>query len=81
MSLMNIPIPLAAKTVEIETDDIPIDVYWGALYQGLKVLLNRKMSKISFHTDKTTRAKLAMDLALKNKNAVMEGKIAYTKRH
>jgi len=79
MSVVNIPIPKAGGSLEIELDDLaaedfPDHVYKEILFQGLKVLLNRGMSKITgTKTDGSKKA--AMEVAERNLQAVRKGEI------
>lgn len=50
MTMLTIPITKGKGSIDIETGDIPEDVYAEALIQGLKVLLNRGASKITKET-------------------------------
>ncbi len=80
MATLNVPITKGKSTVQIDTEAIPQDVYAEALLQGLKVLLNRNMSKITKAStkDEAEMKSLAMEQAEKNIQAVMEGKIRFT---
>ena len=49
-TMLSIPITKAGINIEIDTANIPNDVYAEALLQGLKVLLNRGTSKITKET-------------------------------
>jgi hypothetical protein len=79
MSVVNIPVPKAGGSIEIELDDLasadfPEHVYKEIMFQGLKVLLNRGMSKITgAKTDGSKKA--AMEIAEKNLLAVRKGEI------
>lgn len=84
MSLLAIAITKGKASIEIETDDLPEDVYREALIQGLKVLLNRGMSKITVaaYSDKADPAaavkEAAMVKAAENVIAVKAGDIKFT---
>lgn len=86
MAVMKVPVtkgkPDAATGqgfVEIDTDAIPANVYAEALLQGLKVMVNRGMSKITVANlsgDKLEEAKAAaMAVAAKNVENINAGKI------
>jgi len=49
MSALNIPITKAGKgvTIEVDTDALPESMYKRAMEEGLKVLLNSRMSKVT----------------------------------
>ncbi len=47
MTIVAIPITKAKKNVSIDTDKIPVEIYETALMEGLKVLCNKNMSKIT----------------------------------
>jgi len=80
MSIMKIPVTKGKSAVDINTDDLPEDVYAEALAQGLKVLLNRGMSKITSKDipDEDTRKHEAMLVAEKNLEALMKGEFRRT---
>lgn len=65
MTVMAIPCTKGKTSIDIDTDKLPEDVYAEALRQGLKVLLNRGMSKI-------TKAELG-DQATVEKEANLKG--------
>src|SRR5262245_448893 len=44
-TVLNVPITKGKGTIAINTKDIPDDVYNEVVLQGLKVLMNRGMSK------------------------------------
>lgn len=80
MAILQIPITKAGRSIEVETTSIPDEMYTLALAEGLKILLNAKMSKI-------TVAKLegealeaarsaAYDKAQENFTALMAGKLS-----
>lgn len=50
MGIMKVEVTKAKATLEIDTKDLPDAVYQEALRQGLKVLLNRGMTKITKET-------------------------------
>lgn len=81
MAKLSVQITKGKGSVEVDTDtDLPDEVYKEALLQGLKVLLNRGMSKITKETysnpDELKAA--AMAQAEKNVEAVKEGKIKFS---
>ena len=79
-AVLNVPITKSGKTVEINTDDLPDTVYQEALLQGLKVLANRGMSKITKVTypaaDELKDA--AQAKALANVEDIKAGKIKFS---
>lgn len=77
---LSIPITKGGSTLEIDTSAIPIEVYQEALLQGLKVLLNRGMSKITKETypDAAELKAAAMSKAEEQVQLVMTGKIKFT---
>lgn len=80
MADLSIPVTKSKGVVVINTDNIPQAVYEEALLQGLKVLVNRGMSKItkSNHPDATELASEAQLQAEKNVTAILEGKIKFS---
>lgn len=84
MAILKIPVTKAGnKTIEFNTDNLPEEIYSSVMeaivFEGLKVLLNKKMSKISTkglegeelvkaHTD-------AYKVATENASALFEGKL------
>lgn len=81
-TILNVPITKGKGSVAIDTAQIPQEVYEEALLQGLKVLLNRGMSKITKAElgDDDTVKKEAMLKAEKNAEDVLAGKIKFTGR-
>lgn len=80
MAVMKIAVTKGKDVVEIDTDALPTDVYAEALYQGLKVLVNRGMSKITkaeLGSEETVKAE-AMIKARANVADILEGKIKFT---
>lgn len=67
MGLINVPITKAGAKLAVETDDLPEDMYAMALAEGLKVLLNSRMSKI------TTKGLEGDDLAKAKTDALARG--------
>lgn len=47
MGIINVPVTKAGKTIPVDTDAIPEEMYALALAEGFKVLLNARMSKIT----------------------------------
>lgn len=80
MAKMNVTITKGKGTIEVDTDTIPEAVYAEALLQGLKVLLNRGMSKITKETypQAEEMKAAAMAKAAENLVAVNESKIRFT---
>jgi len=80
MSVVSIPITKGKAPVEVELDSLPEEVYREAMIQGMKVLLNRGMSKITKETypaEEELKA-AAMAKAAENLEACKEGKIRFT---
>lgn len=80
MSVLSIPITKGKGFIEIETGDLPDDVYQEALLQGLKVLLNRGASKVTKETypDAAELAAAAMAKAQEQVELVKTSKIKFT---
>ena len=81
MAILNVPCTKGKGTVAINTEtDLPDAVYAEALLQGLKVLMNRGMSKITKETypDAEEMKAAAMAKAAENLEAIREGKIRFT---
>lgn len=78
--MINIPIVKGKANLEIDTEGLPIEVYKEALIQGMKVLLNRGMSKITKETypNEEELHTAAMAKAAENLEACKEGKIRFT---
>lgn len=78
----NVPITKGGKaaTVPINTKDIPDDVYNEIFLQGLKVIMNRGMSKITKETypKEEERQQAAMNKAAENLEAIKTSKIRFT---
>lgn len=80
MAVMQVAVTKSKGFVEIDTEQLPDDVYAEALLQGLKVLLNRGMSKITkaeLGSEDTVKAE-AQVKAEKNKEAILKGDIKFT---
>lgn len=77
MAMMNVPVTKGKTTVAIDTDLIPTEVYAEALLQGLKVLVNRGMSKITKETYPQAEELVAAATAKANENAadILAGKV------
>jgi hypothetical protein len=82
MSLMQIPVVKGKANVEIETDNLPDEVYQEALRLGLKELVNRGMSKITvakLEGEKLAEAQAAaMAKAQENVESIKAGKIRFS---
>lgn len=77
---LNVPIVKAKAVVPVNLDDLPDDVYREVMLQGLKVVLNRGMSKITIG-DLGDAEKVKEEALLKgnaNLEALYEGKIRFT---
>jgi hypothetical protein len=79
MAILKIPVTKGGQTMDIDTDAIHADAYAAALQEGLKVLLNRKMSKVTvakLEGDDLEKARsAAMEIAAKNFEDIMSGNI------
>lgn len=77
MGILNIPVTKGKATLAIDTDAIPEAVYAYALAEGLKVIMNKGMSKVTKVTypveDELKAA--AMAVAEKNVEAIKNGTI------
>jgi hypothetical protein len=80
MAKVNVPVTKSKGFVEIETDNLPDEVYKEALLQGLKVLVNRGMSKITKADipDEATFKAEAQAKAEKNVEDIYAGKVRIT---
>ena len=80
MTLMSIPVTKAKRPIEIDTDLLPENVFLLAVQEGLKVLLNRKMSKITttgLSGEELTKAQdAAMVIAESNREDCLNGKVS-----
>lgn len=80
MAVLSVPITKGKASMEIDTEKLPDAVYAEALLQGLKVLANRGMSKITkaeLGDDETVKTE-AMVKAAANVEDIMAGKIKFT---
>lgn len=79
-SILNIPVTKSKGHIEVDTSKLPDDVYREVLIQGLKVLANRGMSKITKAStkDEAELKSLAQDQAEKNLQAMYDGKIKFS---
>lgn len=79
MATLNIPVTKAGRAIEVDPDALPDAMYRMALEEGLKVLLNKGMSKITtkgLEGDDLTEAKdAAYAKGLKNLEALKAGKV------
>jgi hypothetical protein len=80
MAILHIPSTKAKATVEIDTDEIPEDVYREIVAIGLKVLVNRGTSKVtkSAYPNTEELKAAAMEAALKQVELIKTGKIRFT---
>lgn len=79
-TLLKVPVTKSKGFVEIDVNKLPEDVYREVVLQGLKVLINRGMSKVTkaeYPVDTELAAK-AQDVAQKNVEAVLTGKIKFS---
>ena len=77
---LNVPITKGKTTLAVVLDEIPDDVYQEILLQGLKVLLNRGMSKVTKETypnSEEMKAK-AVEVAQAQLELVKTSKIKFT---
>jgi len=80
-SVLKVPVTKGKGIVEINTDELPDEVYREALLLGLKELANRGMSKLTKASTKGDEAKLkalAMEQAAQNVDAIKAGKIRFS---
>lgn len=78
--VLNVPITKYKGTVQVVMDEIPDDVYAEIMLQGLKVLLNRGMSKVTKETYPNAdemKAK-ALEVATAQLELVKTSKIKFT---
>ncbi len=80
MAIITVPITKAKQNIPVETDSLPEEMYALALAEGLKVILNKNMSKAGPVKDvddeelAKTRAK-AMEIAQENFENLMAGNL------
>lgn len=79
-SLLTIAVTKSKGSIEIDTSKLPDDVYREVLIQGLKVLANRGMSKITKAStkDEDELKSLSQAQAEKNLEALYSGKIKFS---
>src|SRR5579862_5030384 len=79
-NIMAVPVTKGSGSVDVDLSTLPDDVYREALLQGLKVLVNRGMSKITKEAlpDEATRKSEAMLKAQKNVDDLKAGKVKIT---
>lgn len=79
-TIMAIAVTKSGNTVDVDTAKLPDDVYREALLQGLKVLINRGMSKITKEalSDDATRKAEADHKANANVEDLYTGKVKLT---
>lgn len=81
MAELNIPITKAGnKTIKVETDNLPDEMFKMALEEGLKVMLNKKMSKVKSakglsEADAAKEQAAAMEIAGKNLEDILANKM------
>lgn len=79
MTVLAIPITKAKRAIDVETDDLSPEVYKRALEEGLKVLLNKNMSKITTTGLEGDKLEAAQDAAyakgLENFENIKAGKL------
>lgn len=83
MAVLKIPVTKAARTIDVDTDSLPEEVYAAAMAEGLKVLLNAKMSKIAVKDLEGEHLAAAREAAMRkaeeNLAALYAGKIKTTR--
>ncbi len=79
-SILSISVTKSKGSIEVDTSKLPDDVYREVLIQGLKVLANRGMSKITKAStkDEAELKALAQAAAEKNLEAMYAGKIKFS---
>lgn len=79
-TILVIPVTKSKGSIEVDTSKLPDDVYREVLIQGLKVLANRGMSKITKAStkDEAELKALAQAQAEKNHEAMLAGKIKFS---
>lgn len=79
-TLVSVALKNSAGTIEIDTARLPDDVYREVLMQGLKVIAERNMSKLTkeAYPDEDQRKQAIHDKALANVQDMYEGKIKIT---
>lgn len=79
-TLVNVPVVKGKSTIAVDINSIPQAVWDEVVLQGLKVVLNRGMSKITTSTTKDAEElkSLAMQAAEKNLTEMYEGKTKIT---
>lgn len=80
MAILQVPITKGNGTIAVDTDAIPAEMFSLAVMEGLKVLLNKKMSKVTGLTkmsgDELAKAHAdAMKIAQSNFEDLMEGNL------
>lgn len=80
MAILTIPVTKGKGSVQFDTDQLPVDVFAEAMLQGLKVLVNRGMSKITKETypEAEEMKAAAMAKAAENVEAINTSKIKFT---
>lgn len=80
MAIIAVPITKAKAVLEIDWEKLPDEVYLEVLMQGLKVLVNRGMSKITLKElgDNDTVKREALLKAEKNHEDMLAGKVRIT---
>jgi hypothetical protein len=80
MAKINIPIAKAGGQVEIDTDQVPEDLFRYIWSVGCKAVMNRGMTKVTkaLVPNEDERKTAAMEIAQKNLEAIYAGKIRMT---
>jgi len=79
-TIISVPVVKGKGVIDIDTSQLPDDVYREVLLQGLKVLANRgtsKVTKTTYPNEAELKTK-AMEVAEAQKTAMYEGKIKLT---
>lgn len=78
MAALKIPVTKAGASIEVESDNIPEDMFKLVVEEGLKVILNKRMSKImtkGLEGDDLTKAhSAAMSIASENLESLLASK-------
>lgn len=80
MATLQIPIVKGKSTIDVETDNLPEDVYREVILQGLKVILNRGTSKVTgtLYPDAEELKAKAMEVAATQLEMAYAGKTKLT---
>lgn len=73
-----VPIAKAKDTITVNVDDLPDEVFREVMFQGLKAVLNRGMTKVAAIEDEAERKAEALEKAKANWDDMKEGKVRIT---